>query len=215
MNEIINVRTNNGVLTVNSREVARRFEKQHKHVLDCIRNLIAENSAVSSMVTKTEYAMRGKLYPQYELTRDGFSLLVMSFAGPKALNWKIKYINAFNAMEQELKNRYLQEKEFNDMRERILSADWKNYIYGKVRSIAEHYELDTNKVLSFFYQEVQRENNIDFDRMKREYEISNNIYYISMFGFIDKVDVLKNLVGDMVVKYYNNIFNQVGGYLVD
>ena len=38
------------------------------------------------------------------MNRDGFSLLVMGFTGKKALEWKIKYIQAFNAMEEELRN---------------------------------------------------------------------------------------------------------------
>lgn len=37
------------------------------------------------------------------MNRDGFSLLVMGFTGAKALEWKLKYIEAFNAMERELK----------------------------------------------------------------------------------------------------------------
>ena len=34
------------------------------------------------------------------MNRDGFSLLVMGFTGKKALQWKLKYIEAFNAMEK-------------------------------------------------------------------------------------------------------------------
>jgi hypothetical protein len=33
------------------------------------------------------------------MNRDGFSLLVMGFTGKKALEWKLKYIEAFNKME--------------------------------------------------------------------------------------------------------------------
>lgn len=36
------------------------------------------------------------------MTRDGFSLLAMGFTGKKAIEWKIKYINAFNKMEAEI-----------------------------------------------------------------------------------------------------------------
>ncbi len=36
----------------------------------------------------------------YLMNRDGFSLLVMGFTGAKALEWKLKYIEAFNAMER-------------------------------------------------------------------------------------------------------------------
>lgn len=36
------------------------------------------------------------------MTRDGFSLVAMGLNGDKALEWKIKYINAFNQMEKML-----------------------------------------------------------------------------------------------------------------
>ena len=37
----------------------------------------------------------------YLMNRDGFSLVAMGFNGKKALQWKLKYIAAFNKMEQE------------------------------------------------------------------------------------------------------------------
>lgn len=98
------------ILTANSRDVAEHFEKQHKDVLESIRNLTAENSATKSMFIETSFESRGKLYPQYELTRDGFSLLVMGFTGSKALEWKLKYIEAFNEMERELRRLYEERK---------------------------------------------------------------------------------------------------------
>ena len=38
----------------------------------------------------------------YLLTRDALSLLVMGFTGKAAIMWKLRYIEAFNAMEQAL-----------------------------------------------------------------------------------------------------------------
>lgn len=40
----------------------------------------------------------------YLLTRDGFIMVAMGYTGRKAMEFKEAYINAFNAMEQELKN---------------------------------------------------------------------------------------------------------------
>ena len=37
------------------------------------------------------------------MNRDGFTLLAMGFTGTDALRWKLKYIEAFNAMEARLK----------------------------------------------------------------------------------------------------------------
>ena len=99
-------------LVVSSRQVAEDFEKYHKDVLESIRDILkAENSAVRYFY-ETTYKVEGnnKNYPEYLMTRDGFSLLVMGFTGEKALKWKLKYINAFNEMEATLKRIYEERK---------------------------------------------------------------------------------------------------------
>lgn len=85
---------------VSSRYVAENFKKQHQHVTQAIEKLISENSLVKSMFIRSHYdTERGKSYKEYLMNRDGFSLLVMGFTGKEALEWKLKYINAFNQME--------------------------------------------------------------------------------------------------------------------
>ena len=97
------VQVTDGQVVVSSRRVAEHFDKQHKHVLDAIENIKAENSAVTPMFCETTYtAGTGKAYKEYLMNRDGFSLLVMGFTGKKALEWKIKYIQAFNAIAEQI-----------------------------------------------------------------------------------------------------------------
>lgn len=104
MNELTTI--NNGQVVVSSRQISESFEKEHRHVLETIRNLTAENSTVKSMFFESSYKNeRGRDYAEYLMNRDGFSLLVMGFTGQKALEWKLKYIEAFNRMEQLLINR--------------------------------------------------------------------------------------------------------------
>jgi Rha family phage regulatory protein len=43
--------------------------------------------------------------PMYEMTKDGFTLLVMGYTGAKAMQFKVAYINAFNEMEHQLAKR--------------------------------------------------------------------------------------------------------------
>jgi Rha family phage regulatory protein len=90
---------------VSSRTIADKFEKEHKNVLQAVQNLMAENSAVKSMFHKSYFQVRGKSYPEFLINRDGFSLLAMGFTGEKALEWKLKYINAFNKMEAFIRER--------------------------------------------------------------------------------------------------------------
>ena len=42
--------------------------------------------------------------PMYIMNRDGFTLLAMGFTGQKALQFKLDYIDAFNKMEQTIRN---------------------------------------------------------------------------------------------------------------
>ena len=104
LNDII-LSTQNGEPVASSRQIAENFGKEHKHVLDAVKNLVAENSAAKSMFHPATFENRGKQYPMYLMNRDGFSLLVMGFTGKAALEWKLKYIAAFNEMEKKLAQR--------------------------------------------------------------------------------------------------------------
>ena len=106
MSEII-LKEENGQVLASSREVAEKFGKRHTHVLDSIKGFEAELSTAefsALFITNTYVASNGKKNTEYLMNRDGFSLLCMGFTGKKALEWKLKYIDAFNQMEDRLKN---------------------------------------------------------------------------------------------------------------
>lgn len=87
-----------------SRNVAENFEKNHRDILESIRNLTAENSATRNMFFETTYKnTRGQEYPEFLMNRDGFTLLAMGFTGKKALEFKLAYIDQFNRMENHIK----------------------------------------------------------------------------------------------------------------
>lgn len=108
MSDLINISNHDGILTVSSRQVAEDFEKRHCDTLEVIDRLISQMNSTEKSVQyfiPTEYRdVSGKANKEYLLTRDGFSLLVMGFTGQKALEWKLKYIEAFNKMEDHIRN---------------------------------------------------------------------------------------------------------------
>lgn len=95
---------NNRIFT-NSLLVAEKFGKQHKHVIESIKKIIhsAENSA-QFYVSATYVDNSGKNNVMYVMNRDGFTLLTMGFTGDKAFQFKLDYIEAFNRMEEQIKN---------------------------------------------------------------------------------------------------------------
>ena len=90
-----------------SLQVAETFDKNHRDVMKRIRDLTAQNIAVGKMFIQSTYLNRqGHSQPMYYMNRDGFTLLVVGFTGKKALKFKMQYIEAFNNMENELKQGY-------------------------------------------------------------------------------------------------------------
>ena len=101
MNELVTVY--NHQLVTDSRQVAERFEKEHGKVLRAIDNLVSQNRLTKNMFLEQTHEYRGREFRYYLMNRDGFSLLVMGFTGAKALEWKLKFLEAFNAMEKAIK----------------------------------------------------------------------------------------------------------------
>ena len=90
-----------GKAVVSSRDIARVFEKEHRRVLQDVRT-IAENDLVWGLHNFVQSAYtneQNKSQPEYLITRDGFTLLVMGYTGEKAMRFKKAYIAAFNEME--------------------------------------------------------------------------------------------------------------------
>ena len=100
-NEVFVARTENNSIYTTSVDVADKFGKRHANVIRDIRDLINNDSSLSKMFYETTYTTKQKkALPCVYITRDGCSLLVMGFTGQDALQWKLKYIRAFNKMEQ-------------------------------------------------------------------------------------------------------------------
>ena len=107
MNDIIQstmvYKTEKGTPVTDSLKVARVFGKQHKNVMQQVRNLLgsAENSAHKNWFYKSTYLdAQGKQQPLFVMNRDGFSLLAMSLTGEKALQFKVAFIDLFDKMEK-------------------------------------------------------------------------------------------------------------------
>ncbi len=103
MNQLATI--SNGQVVVSSRQIAESFEKRHDSILRDIENLLKNITPQNCGMLFIESQYRNennRIFKEYLLTRDGFSLLVMGFTGEKALRWKLMYIEAFNKMEKML-----------------------------------------------------------------------------------------------------------------
>lgn len=106
MNEIVYRGESNQPLT-NSKLVAEVFGKEHRNVVRDIKNLIEGGvlkNEQTPMFEETTYIneQNKQSYPMFIMNQDGFTLLAMGFNGKKAMEFKLKYIEAFNKMKKEI-----------------------------------------------------------------------------------------------------------------
>ena len=88
---------------INSIDLGKVFKKEHKNILQLIENLPNDEFRALNF-NKSDYLdSRGRLQPCYNLTKDGFCLLVMGFTGEKAYKFKVEFIKAFNRLLDENK----------------------------------------------------------------------------------------------------------------
>ncbi|MFO1417271.1 MAG: Rha family transcriptional regulator [Methylotetracoccus sp.] len=107
MNQIVpalpDVQLVGGIPKTTSINIARVFGKRHTEVLrsanglDCSEEFRQRNFASANYLDA-----QGKPRPMVEMTRDGFTFLVMGFTGQSAARWKETYIGLFNRLAEEV-----------------------------------------------------------------------------------------------------------------
>jgi len=102
----LKIRADSNVALVNSRDVAEVFGKRHDNVLrdiDAISHtsdLRDEKSSWFREIQSEHSTVSGRFDRSFDLTRDGFTLLVMGWTGERAMAFKVRYIEAFDAMNR-------------------------------------------------------------------------------------------------------------------
>lgn len=133
-----------------SLQVAESFEKNHRDVLAAIDDLkegVAENYADLFYDDTYIHPQNKQSYRIIFMNRDGFTLLAMGFTGKKALEFKLQYINAFNAMEKHIKNQLEIPKDPMDALRLMFQAtehtqEKVNQVDARVVQLEENIKLD-------------------------------------------------------------------------
>lgn len=173
---------------VDSLFVAQFFEKQHKHVLRDIAKITEPKSGLSKEFIKNNFIAdtykdsTGRKLPCYQMTRDGFTMLVMGYTGAKAMKFKELYIKHFNEMEQFIKTLVSARQEFPLLTENIklLHDNPKPYHFSN------ECDMINRIVLGKTAKQFRFENNIEKGESIRPYLSKEQV---NMLDVLQKVDV--------------------------
>jgi Rha family phage regulatory protein len=159
-----------GEFFTTSLDITEKFGKSHKNVLQAIEELssVAEFSRLN--FKPSNYTKRGKSYPCFNITRDGCALLIMGFIGKEALQWKVKYITAFNKLEKYVRAIQQQEHE-NKTNPALIQIREENRASNK----------DFNEALKVFVEYADKDETSSSP--KRYYMVFNNMINHALFTF--------------------------------
>lgn len=111
------------VNVVSSLDIAETFEKEHRRVLQDIRELQCSDEFRQHNFVQSEYVnSQNRKQPMFLVTRDGFTILAMGYTGEKAMKFKEAYINQFNSMEELLKGKLVEREKGIAVRQSLTKA---------------------------------------------------------------------------------------------
>lgn len=179
---------NKDTARVNSLFVAEFFEKRHKHVLRDIEKITEPKSGLSKEFLRLNFQpstykdKTGRKLPCYEMTRDGFTMLVMGYTGAKAMRFKELYIKRFNEMERFIKTLVMARKDYPLLTEnvKLLHENPKPYHFSN------ECDMINRIVLGMSAKQFRTIHNIEKGTSIRPYLTEQQIEWIEQ---LQKVDV--------------------------
>ncbi|WP_275074996.1 Rha family transcriptional regulator [Providencia rettgeri] len=148
------VMASDGQVFTTSKKIADYFGKTHKNVLRKIKQTIndcPEEFAELNFEPADYIDKNGDIKPMYKLSKDGYMLLVMSFTGKAAMLIKIKFIQAFNWMAEQI-NRWKDLGEEAQHRHALKAA--KSELKGRLGSQLMNGRKKEKKALQLEYEQI-------------------------------------------------------------
>lgn len=148
------VMSSDGQVFTTSKKIAGYFGKRHDNVLRKIRQIRDEcpNDFAQLNFEEVDFIDKnGELQPMFRLTKDGYILVVMGFTGKMATLIKVRYIQAFNWMTEQI-NRWKNLGEEAQHRHALKAA--KSELKGRLGSQLMHGRKKEKRVLQLEYDQI-------------------------------------------------------------
>lgn len=193
MKENLVIKSHNGEDVTTTLLVAEVFGKRHSDVLRDIRNLSCSKEFnlrnFASMVEMRELPQGGAQKVEwYEMTKDGFSFLVMGYTGAKAAQFKEMFIAEFNKREAMLKSedyilmrsQQILKKRIEIAEQRVMQLESENEIQKKELQEAapkvNYYDQTLQSVNTLTTTQIAKELGLDAQKLNQRLKKANIIF---------------------------------------
>jgi len=214
------IQENNNIFC-DSREIAKEFGKEHPKVLRDIRREIKrfDNPNLASQVDKyfieADYGKSKKRYKRYKLTFKGFQMIVLQYSGDKAFLNRLKFINLFEYLINNIAKDKLQALANSK------DGDWLEFrADGKVvhtvltdaikeKVVDYRMEVEGNMNDGRYYQHYA---NLINQKLGIETPKGTNVRDVVDKKTLIKIEILEEEVADMIMTYegyYKDVFKRI------
>lgn len=196
-------------IVVSSKNVAESFEKRHDNVMRDIDKLKKDVLNFEEMFQESSCEdSYGRNQKCYLMNRDGFSLLAMGFTGQKALDWKLKYIEAFNTLEKEYNSPekimaralVIANKEINTLNEKVESLEMTIEEQKPLVTLSNNLLQSKDNISVGEMAKILKENSLEIGQNRlfqflrdKKVLMKNNIPYQRYMdlGYFEVIEILK------------------------
>ena len=201
----------------NSLLVAEKFGKEHKRVMQDIREMgCSALFREHNFVLSSYLSRQNKETPMYVMTKDGFTLLVMSYTGEKAMKFKEDYIAAFNAMEKAIKEDYTRALSNMDQRIKVIEErrtcfeglpspaeelpkmSQRDCIRSLVNKIARATSTNQSNIWHKVYNHLYYRYHISIRSYKKKYPEENNLDIAERNGLLPRIYTILSNMYDLI-----------------
>ena len=216
MNNLVFRGADNQALT-NSLLVAEKFGKEHKRVMQDIREMgCSALFREHNFVLSSYLSRQNKETPMYVMTKDGFTLLVMSYTGEKAMKFKEDYIAAFNAMEKVIKEEYTRALSDMDQRIKVIEErrtsleglpspteelpkmSQRDCIRSLVNKIARATSTNQSDIWHKVYNHLYYRYHVSIRSYKKKYPEENNLDIAERNGLLPRIYTIVSNMYDLI-----------------
>ncbi|OPA71876.1 hypothetical protein BB381_07000 [Campylobacter pinnipediorum subsp. caledonicus] len=211
-NQEVSFEVANDQVYTTSLNIASVFEKRHDNIISQIRAFPQDEFNALNFKEVKYKDQKGELRPAFNITRDGFALLVMGFTGERAYKWKLEYIKAFNMMEAELKaiktKHYINEISALKAHQILQSKRIANQINGYKSQIAQH-----NKQIAILKADLQKIDNTKaiLQNVKDERDYFRKKYYEAYKALGKDKDIVLSL--HKIQKHLEPVYTALGAVM--
>lgn len=146
----------NNQITVDSRDIAKQFGRDHKNVLQTLDDLITDGT-ISRLESKpSTYSKRGKQYRSYELNEAGFLKSMPFIGGKKSREGQKRLVDEFLGLKQQLDRQAKERETLAFQVARMSGKDARAILVDSIQAFVEYAKHQDSKNAGRYFPNITK-----------------------------------------------------------